>query len=150
MFPPIKLLWNSWKQRCFLHSFSFKKFLNCIAYLFRKCCSLPSPPFLSSLSYVPLPLLLRWWFPTPLLLLPHHFQHPPPLEHHVSIVFGASSPIDVQQGTSLLHMCHRPWISPCMLFGWWLSLWELWGVWVIWYCWSFIGFHPVKLLQSLP
>jgi hypothetical protein len=30
-----------------------------------------------------------------------------------------------------------PWSSPCMLFGWWLSLWELPEVQVSWLCWSF-------------
>jgi hypothetical protein len=27
----------------------------------------------------------------------------------------------------LLCMCQGPQTSPCMLLGWWLSLWELWG-----------------------
>jgi hypothetical protein len=33
--------------------------------------------------------------------------------------------------------CGGPWT--CMLFGWWLSFWELQGVQVIWHCWSSYG-----------
>jgi hypothetical protein len=24
-----------------------------------------------------------------------------------------------------------PWVSPCVLFGWCFSSWELWGVWLV-------------------
>ena len=40
----------------------------------------------------------------------------------------ASPPIDVQQGHLLLHMKLEPWVPPCVLHGWWFSLWELWGI----------------------
>jgi hypothetical protein len=39
-------------------------------------------------------------------------------------------PIDVLLGHLLLHMQLEPWVPPCVLFGWWLSLWELWGYWL--------------------
>jgi hypothetical protein len=42
----------------------------------------------------------------------------------------ASPLIDVQQGHPLLHMWLKPWVSPCVLFVWWFSLWELWGHWL--------------------
>lgn len=44
------------------------------------------------------------------------------LGHHVSIGLGASSPIEASQGSRLLHMCLEPQSSPCMIFGWLLSL----------------------------
>lgn len=25
----------------------------------------------------------------------------------------------------------EPWVSPCELFGWWFSSWELWGIWLV-------------------
>ena len=33
----------------------------------------------------------------------------------------------------------EPQTSPCMLFGWWLGLWELPGIRVSWDCWSSYG-----------
>ena len=39
-----------------------------------------------------------------------------------------------RQGSPLLHKCRVPWNSPCIFFGWWLSLWELPGVQVSWHC----------------
>ena len=38
---------------------------------------------------------------------------------------GTSSPAEARQGSPLLHMCWGPQTSPCMSFGWWLSLWDL-------------------------
>jgi hypothetical protein len=38
------------------------------------------------------------------------------------------------------HWCQiRPWVSPCVFFGWQFSPWELWGVLVGWYCCSSYG-----------
>jgi len=42
-----------------------------------------------------------------------------------------SPPIDAWQGHPLLHMWLEPWISSCVLFGWWFSPWELWAVWLV-------------------
>jgi len=25
----------------------------------------------------------------------------------------------------------EPWVPPCVLLGWWFSLWALWGVWLV-------------------
>jgi hypothetical protein len=54
----------------------------------------------------------------------------------------ASPPIDVQPGHPVLHMQLEPWVSPCVLFGWWFRPWELRGggvsrgVLIGWYCCS--------------
>lgn len=37
------------------------------------------------------------------------------------------------------YICAGPWMSPCMLFGWYLSLWELPGIQICWHCWSSCG-----------
>jgi hypothetical protein len=39
--------------------------------------------------------------------------------------------VGVQQSHPLLHMQLEPWVSPCVLFGWWFSLRELWGYWLV-------------------
>jgi hypothetical protein len=77
------------------------------------------------------------WFP-----LQNPPSHPPPsvsmrvIPHpstHSYLPTGAftgpmaSSPIDTQQGHLLLYMQLEPWVTPCVLFGWWFSPWELWG-----------------------
>jgi hypothetical protein len=97
-------------------------------YLHPKCC----------------PLLVPLW-----RLFPHHPSYlllrrqpglldTPILWHQVSTGLDASLPIEVRHGNPLLHMCRGFWSSPCMLFGWWLSLWELPGVHVSWhYCSSY-------------
>ena len=66
-------------------------------------------------------------------------QHPPSLGHWVSTGLGLSSPNEARQGSPLLHMYQGPWTSPCILFSWWLSLWQLIGVWVNWYSWFSYG-----------
>jgi hypothetical protein len=43
----------------------------------------------------------------------------------------ASPPIDAQQGHPLLHLQLEPWVPPCVLLIWWLSLWELWLVHIV-------------------
>ena len=49
----------------------------------------------------------------------------------------------------MLQMYHRPPMSPCMFFGWWLSLWENTGFpyqWILlvflWGCHPFSSFSP--------
>ena len=51
---------------------------------------------------------------------------------------GSFSPTEAKKGSPLLHMCQGPQTRPCMciLFGWWLSLWELPGVQVSGHCCS--------------
>jgi hypothetical protein len=44
----------------------------------------------------------------------------------------ASPPIDDQPtGHPLLHTRLEPWVPPCVLFGWWFSLWGFWGYWLV-------------------
>jgi hypothetical protein len=43
---------------------------------------------------------------------------------------GLSS-IDVWQGLSLLHMWLKPWVAPCVPFGYWFNPWELWVYWLV-------------------
>jgi hypothetical protein len=50
--------------------------------------------------------------------------HSPTLGHGAFTRPGASPPID---GYPLLHLLVESWVTPCVLFGWWFSPWELWG-----------------------
>jgi hypothetical protein len=79
--------------------------------------------------------------PLPLLLWGCSYTHPPTSASPPSIplhwgIYGAfigprTSPLtDVWQCQLLLYMQ----LEPCVLLGWWLSLWEIWGVLVCWYC----------------
>jgi hypothetical protein len=36
------------------------------------------------------------------------------------------SSIDALQDHPLIHMWLEPWFSPCVLFGWYFSHWQLW------------------------
>jgi hypothetical protein len=56
--------------------------------------------------------------------------HSPTLGHAAFIWPKASPPIDVWLGHPLLHMQLKPWVPPCVLFGWWFSPWELWRYWL--------------------
>jgi hypothetical protein len=63
---------------------------------------------------------------------------------HPAILTGprACPPIDAQQGHPLIHVGLEPWVSPCVLLGWWLSPRDLWMVGeglVGWYSCSFCG-----------
>jgi hypothetical protein len=73
------------------------------------------------------------------------------LGHQAFIGPRASPPIDAGQGHPLLHMCLKPWVPPCVLFGWLFSPWELWGEsgWLIllFFLW---GCKPLQLLHSFP
>jgi hypothetical protein len=57
--------------------------------------------------------------------------HSPTLGHQAFTGPRVSSPIDTPQGHPLLHMQMEPWVSLCVLFGWYFSTWELWGVWLV-------------------
>jgi hypothetical protein len=109
-------------------------------YLHPKYCPLPVPP-------------RRVLLPIPLSFASEkkHSQDPPTLGHQVSIGLGPSSPTEARQDSSLLNMCQGPQTSPCMLFGWWLSLWELPGAQISWYSWSFHGVGiPLSSFSSFP
>jgi len=43
----------------------------------------------------------------------------------------ASPSTGAQQGHPLLQMQLEPWVSPCIVFGWWFSPWELWLVGIV-------------------
>ena len=87
-----------------------------------------SPFLLSPLKTpIPSPLLLFTNLPTP-ASWPWHF----PILGLRDITWPrASPPIDDRLGHPLLHMQLEPWVSPCVLFGWWFSPWELWGYWSV-------------------
>jgi hypothetical protein len=53
--------------------------------------------------------------------------HSPTLGHQAFTGPRASPPIDVCQGHPLQL---EPCVAPCVLFGWWFSLWELWGYFI--------------------
>jgi hypothetical protein len=80
---------------------------------------------------------LKSTLPYPLPLLPNPPTptswpwHSPTLGHRAFIGQRVPPNIDVQLGHPLLHMQLDPWIPPCVLFGWWVSSWELWGYWIL-------------------
>jgi hypothetical protein len=43
-------------------------------------------------------------------------------------------------------MWPEPWVPPCVLFGWWSSLWELWGSGLLTLLLSPWGCKPPELL----
>ena len=77
---------------------------------------LSPPPSMRVLTYPPCPTSPPWHSPT-LSITPSQEQ--------------ASPPTDVWQGHPLLHMWLEPRVPPCVLSGWWFSLWELWGHWMV-------------------
>jgi len=87
-----------------------------------------SPPFRVLHPILPL-LASERVFSYPSCRLPH----PLSLGHQVSTGLGSSFPTEAREGSPLLRMCW-PRISPYMLFGWWLTLWELPCIWVSWCC----------------
>lgn len=99
------------------------------------------------------PHLLWLWEGAPHQLhpSPSALSHPLPLGHQVSTDIGTSFPTEARQGSPLLHMSYRPWISPCMFFGWWLSPWQLLGVHVYWCCWfSYRVAIPINSFNPSP
>ena len=69
--------------------------------------------------------------PTPPLTNPPTPTSLPTPGHRTFTGTRASPPIDDQLGHPLLHMQLEPWVSPCVLFSWWFSPWELWGCWLV-------------------
>ena len=82
------------------------------------------PPSLPSQSSSPHSPSFHLWDGAPIP------GHPPSLGHRVLTGLAESSATGDRQGS------WSTWTSPCTLFGWWLSLWELPGVQVSWYCCS--------------
>ena len=86
-------------------------------------------PFLVS------PLIKPYSLPLPLLTNPptpdYWPWHSPILKHRTFTGPRASAPTDDGEDHPLLHMWLEPWVSPCVLFGWWFTPWELWGIWLV-------------------
>jgi hypothetical protein len=97
-------------------------------YLHFKCYPLSSFPLQK--PPIPSPLTLLTNPPTPV----SWSWHSPILGHRAFTEPRTSPPIDDRQGHPLLHMQLKPWVPPCVLFGWWFSPWELWGRLVGCYC----------------
>jgi hypothetical protein len=111
-----------------LNSYSISSlhfFIRYFLYLHFKCYPLSWFPTRKLPIIYPLPLLTNP--PTPASLS----WHSPTLGHQAFSGPKASPAIGVQQGHPLLHMQLEPWVSPCVLFGWWFSPWELWGYWLV-------------------
>ena len=126
-------LWNKVqrKERLWLvllststHSFFFYDWILSL-FTFQILSFQVSPP---ETPYPIVPPLLLWQcsfiYSATLSCLLWHF---PALGHQAFPGLKASSPIDAQQGHPLLHMRLKPWVTPCVLSGWWFSPWELWG-----------------------
>ena len=123
-------------------------FFSWIFYLFTFQMLSPFPvspletPILCSL----LPLFLWGCFPPPASPL----WLSPTLGHRAFTRPRAAPTIDVWQG-HLLHMWLKPWVRPCVLFGWWFSPRELWGqggVWLVDIVVISMGCKPLQLLLS--
>jgi hypothetical protein len=73
--------------------------------------------------------------PSPLLTSPltlaSLFWHSPIRGHRAFTRPRAPLLTDVPQGHPLLHIHLKPWVPPCVLFGWCLSPWDLWGCWLV-------------------
>jgi hypothetical protein len=96
-------------------------FIRYFLYLHFKCYPFSWFPLRKVPHPFPLPLITNW--PTPAAWP----WHSPTLGHRVFTGLRASLHIDEQLSHSLLHIQLEPWVPPCVLFGWWLSPWELWG-----------------------
>ena len=101
-----------------LHGLRRKSFYILDVFLF------PGLPFGTPYSIPPPPASIRV------------FLHPPTHSCLPALAFpytgaqGALLPL-IQQGHPLPHMQPEPWVSLCVLFGWWSSPWELRGVWLV-------------------
>ena len=87
-------------------------------------------PFWNPLLSFSLPLLLRRGVPSPT----HSLLPPCPgirLYWGIEPSQDQGPPIDARQCRPLYIFGWSHGFPPCVLFGWWLSLWELWGVWLV-------------------
>ena len=99
------------------------------------------------------PLLLWGCSPTNLPTPTSLPYHSPMVGHQAFTGPSTSPPPDARQDYPLLHMRLKPWVTPCVLFGWWFSLWELWGVWLvhIWFIFKMdIHTCPCQTCWGLP
>ena len=115
----LSTVWYDVRETCFF-------LVGYFIYLHFKMLS-PFPISPSQTSYpTHYPLLLWGCSPShpPTLTTPP--CHSPTLGHRAFRGPRASPPIDDRQGHPLIHMQLEPWVTPCVLFGWWFSPWELW------------------------
>jgi hypothetical protein len=125
------------------YSFFSELFIRYFLCLHFKCFPLSLLPLQKLPIPSPLPLLTNR--PTPTSLS----WHASTLGHQAFTGPRASPSIDVQQGHPALHMRLKPWVPPCVLFGWWFSPRELWGggtcLFILFLQW---GCKPLQLLGS--
>jgi hypothetical protein len=120
----LSTVWYDVRETCFF-------LVGYFIYLHFKMLS-PFPISPSQTSYpTHYPLLLWGCSPShpPTLTTPP--CHLPTLGHRAFRGPRASPPIDDRQGHPLIHMQLEPWVTPCVLFGWWFSPWELWENWLV-------------------
>lgn len=112
---------------------NFTSFFDCIFSLFAFQMLFPFQVSPLETLY-PIPPKVPLWgcsstnSPTP-IFLPWHSSS---LRHPTLSGSRASPLTDVQQGHPLLRMWQVPWVTPCVFFCWWSSLWELWELWEVW------------------
>lgn len=73
--------------------------------------SYPTPASISVLPHPPTPIFSPWHFPI--------------LVYQTLSGTRASLSSDVQQVHPLSHMQPEPWVTLCVFFGCWFSLWEM-------------------------
>jgi hypothetical protein len=101
------------------------------------------------------PLLLWGCSPTNLPTPTSLPYHSPMVGHQAFTGPSTSPPPDARQDYPLLHMRLKPWVTPCVLFGWWYSPFELWG-WgwgslLGWYCCSSYEIaNPFSIFSPFP
>ena len=114
-------------------------FINYFIYLHTKCCPLPYSPSQSSSHHPYSPLPMRKCSPTTL-------NNPPSPQPSQASLWGKSlyrirnilSHWGQTRQSSTKYL-QGPRAKSCMLFGWWLSLWDLPVVQVSWFFWSSYG-----------
>ena len=131
-------------------------YFSCFDFFLSHFCIFYSFTF-QMLSPFPIPATPETPYPTTLLLLlggcannypptpTSLFSHSPTLGYGAFTGPRASSSIDACQFHPLLHIWLEPWISPCVLLGWWFRPWELWLADIVFFLW---GSKPLQLLQS--
>ena len=113
-------------------------FIGYFMYLHFKCYPLSWFPLWIPPFHPLFPLLL-WGYSTSHPSTPNLPPWHAPTLGNWAFTGPRASPIDARQCHPLLHMWLEPWVSPCVLCGWWFSPWELWGGrrdLVGWYCCS--------------
>jgi hypothetical protein len=108
-------------------SSSFLFFIRYFLYLHFKCYPLFWFPLWRTPIHTPTALPLLTNPPTP----GSWPWHSPTLGHRAFMGPRVSLPTDDGQGCPLLQMQLEPWVPPCVLFGWWSTLWEFRRYWLV-------------------